>query len=116
MACGLMPPSGGGAALTTIYYRPFFADKAIDLVDEAASRLRLQIDSKPEELDELTVVIQQIEREALKKDDKASADRLSNWRAAGGLKQLSILTARWQSERSPDRCATAERTIGSGQD
>ena len=57
----------------------FLPDKAIDLVDEAASRLRMQVDSKPEELDELDrrIIQLKIEREALKKEtDKASKDRL----------------------------------------
>ena len=57
----------------------FLPDKAIDLMDEAGSRLRMQVDSKPEELDELDRRIMQlkIEREALKKEnDKASQDRL----------------------------------------
>src|SRR5690606_37884572 len=58
----------------------FLPDKAIDLVDEAASRLRMQVDSKPEELDEVDLRIMQlkIEREALKKEkDDASKDRLA---------------------------------------
>lgn len=58
----------------------FLPDKAIDLIDEAGSRLRMQVDSKPEALDELDRKIMQrrIEREALKKEsDKASRDRLS---------------------------------------
>ena len=58
----------------------FLPDKAIDLMDEAASRLRMQVDSKPEELDELDRRIMQlkIEREALKKEkDDASKDRLA---------------------------------------
>ncbi len=58
----------------------FLPDKAIDLMDEASSRLRMQVDSKPEELDELDrrVVQLKIEREALKKEtDKASKDRLA---------------------------------------
>ena len=57
----------------------FLPDKAIDLVDEAASRLRMQVDSKPEELDEIDrrIVQLQIEQEALKKEtDKASKERL----------------------------------------
>jgi ATP-dependent Clp protease ATP-binding subunit ClpB len=57
----------------------FLPDKAIDLMDEAASRLRMQVDSKPEELDELDrrIIQLKIEREALKKEtDKASKDRL----------------------------------------
>ena len=90
----------------------FLPDKAIDLVDEAASRLRLQIDSKPEELDELDrrVIQLKIEREALKKeDDKASADRLSKLESelSGLEEQLSILTARWQSEK--DRLTDAQQ-------
>ena len=57
----------------------FLPDKAIDLVDEAASRVRMAVDSKPEELDELDRRLMQlkIEREALRKeDDPASRDRL----------------------------------------
>src|SRR5207344_2686550 len=57
----------------------FLPDKAIDLMDEAASRLRMQVDSKPEAIDELDrrIVQLKIEREALKKEkDKASRDRL----------------------------------------
>ena len=58
----------------------FLPDKAIDLIDEAASRLRMQVDSKPEELDELDRRIMQlkIEQEALSKEtDAASRDRLT---------------------------------------
>ena len=57
----------------------FLPDKAIDLMDEAASRLRMQVNSKPEELDELDrrIIQLKIEREALKKEtDRASQDRL----------------------------------------
>ena len=57
----------------------FLPDKAIDLVDEAASRLRMEVDSKPEELDQLDrqILQMQIEEEALKlEDDAASKDRL----------------------------------------
>ena len=57
----------------------FLPDKAIDLMDEAASRIRMQVDSKPEELDELDrrIIQLKIEREALKKEsDQASRDRL----------------------------------------
>ncbi|MFX4220911.1 MAG: hypothetical protein ACMVO3_07900 [Thalassobaculum sp.] len=57
----------------------FLPDKAIDLVDEAASRRRMEVDSKPEQIDELDrkIIQLKIEREALKKeDDKASQDRL----------------------------------------
>lgn len=89
----------------------FLPDKAIDLVDEAASRLRMQIDSKPEELDELDrrVIQLKIERAALKKeDDKASVDRLLKLEAelSGLEEQLSELAARWQSEK--DRLADAQ--------
>ena len=82
----------------------FLPDKAIDLMDEAASRLRMEVDSKPEELDALDrqILQMQIEAEALKKeDDAASKDRLEKLE-----KQLSELqersatmTARWQAER-----------------
>ncbi len=61
----------------------FLPDKAIDLVDEASSRLRMQVDSKPEELDSLDrdIVRLRIEQEALKKEtDAASKDRLGGWR------------------------------------
>ncbi len=82
----------------------FLPDKAIDLVDEAASRLRMQVDSKPEELDALDRQILQlkIEAEALKKeDDAASQDRLAKLeRDLADLQQQSgEMTAKWQSER-----------------
>ena len=82
----------------------FLPDKAIDLVDEAASRLRMQIDSKPEELDELErrVIQLKIEREALKKEsDKASADRLLKLEVElAELEQsLASLMATWQAEK-----------------
>ena len=82
----------------------FLPDKAIDLMDEAASRLRMEVDSKPEELDALDreILQKQIEVEALKMEkDAASQDRLAKL-----VKELSVLedrslemTARWQSER-----------------
>ncbi|TCL90290.1 ATP-dependent Clp protease ATP-binding subunit ClpB [Rhizobium sp. PP-WC-2G-219] len=83
----------------------FLPDKAIDLMDEAASRLRMQVDSKPEELDELDRRIMQlkIEREALKKEtDRASKDRLEKLELdlTGLEEQADALTARWQSEKS----------------
>ena len=82
----------------------FLPDKAIDLMDEAASRLRMQVDSKPEELDELDrrIIQLKIEREALKKEtDTASQDRLAKLEAdlAGLEEQADALTARWQSEK-----------------
>ena len=82
----------------------FLPDKAIDLMDEAAARLRMQVDSKPEELDELDrrIIQLKIEREALKKEtDVASADRLK--RLEGELasfeEEADALTARWQAEK-----------------
>ena len=82
----------------------FLPDKAIDLMDEAASRLRMQIDSKPEELDALDreILQKQIEAEALKKeDDAASRDRLE--KLEGELAELqqrsTEMTAQWQAER-----------------
>jgi ATP-dependent Clp protease ATP-binding subunit ClpB len=82
----------------------FLPDKAIDLVDEAASRLRMEVDSKPEELDALDrqILQFQIEAEALKKeDDAASKDRLEKLEKelAGLQEQSASLTARWQAER-----------------
>jgi ATP-dependent Clp protease ATP-binding subunit ClpB len=82
----------------------FLPDKAIDLVDEAGSRLRMQVDSKPEELDEVDRRIMQlkIEQEALKKEtDPASKDRLK--KLASELAELQeksdALTRRWRAEK-----------------
>ncbi len=82
----------------------FLPDKAIDLVDEAASRVRMQVDSKPEELDELDrrIIQMKIEREALKKEtDTGSKDRLEKLEKdlAGLEEQANALTARWQAEK-----------------
>jgi len=82
----------------------FLPDKAIDLMDEAASRLRMQVDSKPEELDELDrrIVQLKIEREALRKEtDKASKDRLEALeRELAELEQQSaVLAAKWHEEK-----------------
>ncbi len=82
----------------------FLPDKAIDLMDEAGSRLRMQVDSKPEKLDELDRRIMQlkIEREALKKEsDKASKDRLATLEhdLAELEEQSAALTAKWQAEK-----------------
>ena len=82
----------------------FLPDKAIDLMDEAASRLRMQIDSKPEALDELDrrIIQLKIEREALKKEaDKASRDRLVTLEKelADLEEESAALTARWQEEK-----------------
>ena len=82
----------------------FLPDKAIDLVDEAASRLRMEVDSKPEELDALDreILQKQIEAEALKKEeDRASMDRLEKLEKdlAELQEKSSEMTAKWQSER-----------------
>ncbi len=82
----------------------FLPDKAIDLVDEAASRLRMEVDSKPEELDALDrdILQKQIEAEALRKeDDDASRDRLAKLeKELADLQERSAeMTAKWQSER-----------------
>jgi ATP-dependent Clp protease ATP-binding subunit ClpB len=82
----------------------FLPDKAIDLMDEAASRLRMEVDSKPEELDALDRQIMQlqIEAEALKKeDDAASKDRLEKLeQELGDLQEKAdAMTAQWQGER-----------------
>jgi len=79
-------------------------DKAIDLIDEAASRLRIEIDSMPEEIDELTRrrIQIEIEREALKKEsDPASRDRLKSLDRdlADLVEQIDALTARWNLEK-----------------
>jgi ATP-dependent Clp protease ATP-binding subunit ClpB len=83
----------------------FLPDKAIDLVDEASSRLRMEVDSKPEEVDELDRRIMQlkIEREALKKekDDKATQDRLKNLETelAEIEKKSAELSSAWKAEK-----------------
>ncbi len=82
----------------------FLPDKAIDLMDEAASRLRMQVDSKPEELDELDrrLIQLKIEREALKKEsDQASKDRLTRLQKeiADLEERSSSLARRWKEEK-----------------
>ena len=82
----------------------FLPDKAIDLMDEAASRLRIEIDSKPEELDaaERRLTQLQIEEQALQKEtDEASKERLENLRReiASSKEDLAARTAEWQNER-----------------
>ena len=82
----------------------FLPDKAIDLVDEAGSRLRMQVDSKPEELDNVDreIVRRKIEAEALKKEsDSASRDRLARLeKELGDLEEQSAaITARWKAEK-----------------
>ncbi|MEJ7926435.1 ATP-dependent chaperone ClpB [Sphingobium sp. AN641] len=82
----------------------FLPDKAIDLMDEAASRLRMEVESKPEEIENLDrrIIQLKIEREALKKEtDKASADRLTTLEEdlANLEEQSAALTQRWQAEK-----------------
>src|SRR3954453_12010093 len=82
----------------------FLPDKAIDLVDEAASRLRMQVDSKPEELDNVDreIVRRKIEAEALKKEtDAASKERLQRLEKelADLEEQSAAITARWKAEK-----------------
>ncbi|NBQ28988.1 MAG: AAA family ATPase, partial [Rhodobacteraceae bacterium] len=88
----------------------FLPDKAIDLVDEAASRLRMEVDSKPEELDALDrdILQKQIEVEALRmEDDAASQDRLATLEKdlADLQDRSAVMTAKWQAER--DKLASA---------
>ena len=105
---GVRITDGAVIAAATLSHRyitdRFLPDKAIDLIDEAASRLRMQIDSKPQALDEIDRQVMQleIEREALKKEkDDASKKRLAELeQALANLKEQSAeLTARWQAER-----------------
>ena len=82
----------------------FLPDKAIDLMDEAASRIRMEVESKPEEIETLDrrIMQLQIEREALRKEsDQASKDRLANLETElANLEQQSAeLTQRWQAEK-----------------
>jgi ATP-dependent Clp protease ATP-binding subunit ClpB len=82
----------------------FLPDKAIDLVDEAASRLRMEVDSKPEELDALDRQILQLQIEAMalgKEDDDASKDRLEKLEKelADLQERASEMTAKWKAER-----------------
>jgi ATP-dependent Clp protease ATP-binding subunit ClpB len=82
----------------------FLPDKAIDLVDEAASRLRMEIDSRPVEIDEVERAVRRLEIEEMaleKESDPASAQRLAALRAelADRREQLAELTTRWQNEK-----------------
>ncbi|MDP4593167.1 MAG: AAA family ATPase, partial [Beijerinckiaceae bacterium] len=90
----------------------FLPDKAIDLIDEAGSRLRMQVDSKPEELDEFDrrIVQLKIEQEALKKEtDKASLERLGKLSAElADLEEKSAsLTSSWKAEK--DKLGQAQK-------
>jgi len=94
------------AALSDRYITArFLPDKAIDLVDEAASRLRMEIDSRPVEIDEVERAVRRLEIEEMalaKEDDPASQVRLDALRAelAEKREELTALTARWQNEKS----------------
>ncbi|OBJ69095.1 ATP-dependent chaperone ClpB [Mycobacterium sp. 1274756.6] len=82
----------------------FLPDKAIDLVDEAASRLRMEIDSRPVEIDEVERLVRRLEIEEMalaKEEDEASKDRLEKLRAelADYKEQLAELTTRWHNEK-----------------
>jgi len=82
----------------------FLPDKAIDPVDEAASRLRMEIDSRPVEIDEVERAVRRLEIEEMalsKEDDAASKDRLATLRSelAEKREELGALTARWQNEK-----------------
>ncbi|MCT7658704.1 ATP-dependent chaperone ClpB [Mycobacterium deserti] len=83
----------------------FLPDKAIDLVDEAASRLRMEIDSRPVEIDEVERLVRRLEIEEMalaKEEDAASKDRLEKLRAelADHKEKLAELTTRWQNEKN----------------
>ena len=83
----------------------FLPDKAIDLIDEAASRLRMEIDSQPVEIDELQRTVDRMKMEELalaKENDQASRERLERLRAdlADRQEQLTALVARWDREKA----------------
>jgi ATP-dependent Clp protease ATP-binding subunit ClpB len=83
----------------------FLPDKAIDLVDEAGSRLRMEIDSRPVEIDEVERLVRRLEIEEMalaKEEDAASAERLEKLRAelADQKEKLAELTTRWQNEKN----------------
>src|SRR6201999_2099480 len=83
----------------------FLPDKAIDLVDEAASRLRMEIDSRPVEIDELQRAVDRLKMEELalaKETDAASKDRLARLRGelADLTEKLDALNARWEREKT----------------
>ncbi|SDF57790.1 ATP-dependent Clp protease ATP-binding subunit ClpB [Lentzea fradiae] len=97
----------------------FLPDKAIDLVDEAASRLRMEIDSRPVEIDTVERAVRRLEIEEMalaKESDAASRERLSALRAelAEKREELSGLTARWQNEKgSIDKVRTLKEQLES---
>jgi ATP-dependent Clp protease ATP-binding subunit ClpB len=96
----------GAATLSDRYITArFLPDKAIDLIDEAASRLRMEIDSRPVEIDELQRSVDRLKMEELalsNESDPASVERLEKLRhdLADRQEQLSALTARWEREKS----------------
>src|SRR5258707_9005268 len=113
---GLRITDGAIVAAATLSHRyitdRFLPDKGIDLMDEAAARLRMEVDSKPEEIDELDrrIVQLKIEREALKKEpDPASQDRLQKLQKE--LQELegrsAEMTAQWQAEK--DKLAGSQK-------
>ena len=97
----------------------FLPDKAVDLIDEAASRLKIELDSKPTEIDQVDRAIQQLEMErlALKKEkDSASKERLGKIeKEIANLKEESTrLTAKWQSEKAEiDKAGTLQAQLES---
>jgi len=105
---GVRITDGAIVAAATLSHRyitdRFLPDKAIDLMDEAASRLRMEVESKPEEIENLDrrIIQLKIEREALKREsDQASRDRLEALEAelASLEEQSAALTTRWQAEK-----------------
>ncbi len=83
----------------------FLPDKAIDLIDESASRLRMEIDSRPVEIDELQRAVDRMKMEEMalaRENDQASRDRLERLRAdlADRQEQLTALVARWNREKA----------------
>ena len=114
---GVRITDGAAIAAATLSHRyiadRFLPDKAIDLIDEAGSRLRMQIDSKPQKLDEIDRQIMQleIEREALKKEsDNASKERLTilEEELANLREESAEITSRWQAEHE---AITAMRSL-----
>jgi ATP-dependent Clp protease ATP-binding subunit ClpB len=114
---GVRITDGAIVAAATLSHRyitdRFLPDKAIDLIDEAASRLRMEADSKPEEIDELDrrIIQFKIEREALKKEtDEASKERLKKVEEdiADLEKRSNELTTLWRAEK--EKLASVQRT------
>jgi ATP-dependent Clp protease ATP-binding subunit ClpB len=95
----------------------FLPDKAIDLVDEAASRLRMEIDSSPEEIDKLQRTVNRLQMEEFglaKEKDEVSKERLAAIREelAASKKELATLTEKWRSEKSTlDRIGDLTREL-----